>query len=166
MKPASGRLFAPLVALALGVSCATSEDPARAVPEPAAPVTDGWLEIYLNDSRVPADPIEEAAGHGARPPTCELEVDLDGTPVLSEQIVPNGATPPYSVDSTFRVTSAPGSYSATLYYSSCRRYGKQLDSLEATLPITIRRGKVTHMRYNGSSVRAFPPTHPDLEPVW
>ena len=166
MKPASTRVRGLLAALALATSCANPQDTAETASQPAVPVTDGWLEIYLNDTRVPADPIEEAAGHGPRPPTCELEVDLDGTSVLSEQIVPDGAAPPYAVDSVFRVTAAPGQYAATLYYSSCRRYGKQLDSLEATLPITIRRGMVTHMRYNGSSVRAFPPTHPDVEPVW
>jgi hypothetical protein len=122
-------------------------------PRAADPTAGAWVEVALVDPSVPADPITQ----GGRAPTCHLEVHLSGATVLSEPISPQGSRPPYSVDSTFRFTATPGEHSATVYYAGCRTFQGNLDSREAHIAISVRRGYVTKLRFDGARLEAHPP---------
>ena len=116
--------------------------------------TYGWIQFAVIDRSIPPDPfIEEEL----QPPACEIEVRLDGQAVHSEMLRPAGSSPPYSLESEFRIRAPAGEHIATIYYSSCRVYRRQLDSLELEVRVDVYPGHVTRMKFDGSSVSAFPP---------
>ena len=150
--------FCALIALVVAVlACATEEAPPPVGRTVASP-SHGWIELSVTDSRIPADPISQLEGKGLRPPTCDLELTLNDQSVFSELLRPSGSSPPYFVDSMFRFPAAPGDHDAVVYYSGCRTYGQQLDGREAALRISVRRGHLTRMRFDGAVLVAFPPT--------
>jgi len=116
--------------------------------------THGWIQFAVVDRSIPPDPF---AREGPKPPTCEIEVRLDGRVVHSELLRPVGSSPPYSLESEFRIRAPAGEHIATIYYSSCRVYRRQLDSLEMEMRVAVYPGHVTRMKFDGSSVSAFPP---------
>ncbi|MFQ5415622.1 MAG: hypothetical protein ACE5FL_01110 [Myxococcota bacterium] len=120
-------------------------------------VAHGWIDFTVDDNNVSADPIAELAGHPAKPPRCELIIDLDGRTVLSEVLWPNGASPPFSIVSTFRFAAPPGDHGATIHYTGCRAAAGQRDSITAEIRIPVRRSQVTRVRFDGSVFQAeFP----------
>ena len=125
--------------------------PARA--EPALPPNHGWIELALRDRNVPADP----AYYPPQPPSCELEVHLDGVPVAMRLLRPTGTAAPYSVTTSLRVPAGAGWHDATITYARCRAFRGQLDSLEARIRLAVAPGAVTTIRYDGSRVTASPP---------
>lgn len=126
--------------------------------EPApAPLAQGWVELTLADSDVPADPISLGAGEVVRPPRCHVDVEVAGRTVLSQPIQPDGSGPPYSVDSTFRFALPAGDHATTVTYAGCRTFGDQLDSREARLRIPVRTGQVTFLRFDGTTLEALTP---------
>lgn len=147
---------ARLAAALLLCSCSS---PGRA-PEAAAPggAGSGWVELRLADRDIPADPAGAASGV---PPPCRLELALDGRPVLSEALRPQGAAPPYSLDSRFLLRTRAGPYLAAVVYSGCRTVGRQLDSMAAEIPISVAGGRVTRMLFDGARLEAHPPRPPD-----
>jgi hypothetical protein len=121
----------------------------------------GWVEVSVVDERVPADPIAKLAGHPAQPPTCTLEVELDGTTVLSELLRPKGSSPPYSVRSTFQFPVAAGEYEAGVTYSGCRSFGHRQDSVRAAIRIPVHGRQTTRIRFDGARLDAeFPAAAP------
>ncbi|MDJ0848834.1 MAG: hypothetical protein QNK04_10690 [Myxococcota bacterium] len=158
MKRAALRWLARAAPAAALLGCtAPPEEP----PQPALDPGQGWVELTLADSRVPADPVV------AGPPECHLLVDLGEQTVLSEPIQPGGSSPPYSVDSTFRFAADPGNHATTVLYSGCRTFKDQLDSREARIPISVQRGRLTRLHFDGSTLRARSPADPSLAgKVW
>lgn len=129
-------------------------------PGSTARTPQGWVELTVADSEVPADPISLGEGQAARAPQCHVEVDLGGRTVLSKPIEPTGATPPFSVDSTFRFAVPAGEHATTVTYAGCRTFGDQLDSRVARLRIPVRSGQVTFLRFDGSTLEARTPGGP------
>jgi hypothetical protein len=125
----------------------------------------GWVEVTIADRRIPADPIAQLAGHPLRPPTCTLEIELDGTTVLSEQLQPTGASPPYSVRSTFQLPVAAGEYDADFIYSGCRSVGQRRDSVRAGIRFPVHVRQTTRIRFDGARIEAEFPTAPTREVV-
>lgn len=149
-----------LVALLLvGAACAAPPDPAP-TPRPAVapPPTHGWIELALRDRNVPADP---AFQHPPQPPTCQIEVQLDGVSVASRDLLPTGAGAPYAVDASFRVRAGAGWHTAIIYYGRCRTFRGQLNSLEAQIRLAVAPGATTTIHYDGSRLTSTPP---QLEP--
>ena len=141
-----------LAPLALLLAC--SATPQKTPPPPPLAPGQGWVELTLEDSKVPADPVV------AGPPECHLLVDLGEQNVLSEAIAPGGSRPPYSVDSTFRFAAAAGEHDATVLYSGCRTFKDQLDSREARIAISVRGGQLTRLHFDGSTLVAHSPAYP------
>jgi len=133
-----------------------------ALEEAAASATgNGWVEITVVDERVPADPIAKLAGHPAQAPECTLEVELDGTTVLSELLHPTGSSPPYSVRSIFELPVAAGEYDAGITYTGCRSVGPQQDSVRAGMRIPVHGRRTTRIRFDGAHLEAeFPAAAP------
>ena len=143
--------------------------PAACVPQadlaPKAAATsaagNGWVEVTVVDGRVSADPIAALAGQPAQPPTCTLEVELDGTTVLSERLRPTGSAPPYSIRSTFQFPVAAGEYEAGVTYSGCRSFGRHQDSVSAAIRIPVHGRQTTRIRFDGARLDAeFPAADP------
>ncbi len=150
---------AALLGLAQAIPVAALLGCASAPEQPALPALDpgqGWVELTLADTKVPADPVLSG------PPDCHLLVDLDETTVFSRPIEPAGSSPPYTVDSTFRFAAEPGDHTATVLYSGCRVFKSQLDSREARIPISVQRGRLTSLHFDGSTIRARSPVDPAL----
>jgi hypothetical protein len=149
----STRFIAIALAVATAVACSIfgardSIDSSRDLP------TNGWIQFAVMDHNIPSDPANEGE---LQPPTCEIEVRLDDQIVHSQTLRPSGSSEPYSLESEFRIRAPSGKHTATIYYSSCRVYRRQLDSLELEVPVAIYPGHVTRMEFDGSSVSAFPP---------
>jgi hypothetical protein len=123
----------------------------------------GWVEVTIVDGSVPADPIARRAGRPAQPPTCTLEVELDGTTVLSELLRPTGSSPPYSIRSTFQFPVAAGEYDADVTYSGCRSFGRQQDSVSAAIRIPVHGRQTTRIRFDGARLDAEFPAAVPLE---
>jgi hypothetical protein len=147
------RFIVLAIAVATTVACSIfggrdGVDPRRGLP------TYGWIQFAVVDRNIPPDPF---IGEEPQPPTCEIEVRLDGQAVHSEVLRPAGSSPPYSLESEFRIRAPAGEHIATIYYSSCRVYRRQLDSLELEMRVAVYPGHVTRMKFDGSNVSAFPP---------
>ena len=117
----------------------------------------GWIELAIHDPSVPADPVGDPGGGAARPPPCEVELELNGVVALSERLDPQGSAPPYTVDETLRVAAPAGSHDAALYYSGCRTAWGQLDGRSAEVALVVRAGYVTRLEFDGSTVLTWPP---------
>jgi hypothetical protein len=141
------------VVAATTVACSILGDRDGRDPRSGLP-TYGWIQFAVIDRSIPPDPFIEK---GPQPPTCEIEVRLDGQAVHSEVLRPTGSSPPYSLESGFRIRAPAGEHVATIYYSSCRVYRRQLDSLELEMRVDVYPGHVTRMKFDGSSVSAFSP---------
>jgi len=142
--------------LLIQAACAAHDGRETAAGGAPAP-SRGWIEVTVADGGVPADPVATLAGRPAQPPVCTLEVELDGTTFLSEQLRPSGASPPYSVQSTFQFPVAAGDYAAGVTYSGCRSVGRQQDSVRAEVWIPVRDRQTTRIRFDGARLEAeFP----------
>jgi hypothetical protein len=150
------RRFAPLFALPVALASCTAWQSPKPAPGPTVPAQ-GWVELTLVDSEVPADPISLGAGQAVRPPRCHVAVEVAGRTVLSQPVEPDGTGPPYSVDSTFRFAMPAGDHATTVTYAGCRTFGDQLDSREAHLRIPVRSGQVTFLRFDGTTLEALTP---------
>jgi hypothetical protein len=113
-----------------------------------------FIEFQVVDRNIPADPLSDTK---PRPPTCDLEVLLDDEVAISTALHPTGESPPYSIESSFRIPASAVQHDVTIYYSSCRTHGLQLDSLDAQVTVVVSSGGLTRIEFDGSSVFAFPP---------
>ncbi len=120
--------------------------------------SDGWIEISISDPHVPADPLGDPGSSADRPPPCELELELGGSPALLEKLTPRGDTAPYTVRETLRVVAPAGFHRGTLYYSSCRTAWGQLDGREVTVALEVQTGHVTRLEFDGRTVLTYPPS--------
>jgi hypothetical protein len=147
------RHFAQALLLAALFACATRQPG-------GAPSAGGWIEVVLADGAVPADPLGAGAGPAALRPACHLELDLDGETVLSEALEPSGSRPPFRVDATFRVAAAAGEHTVALYYAGCRTAGSHFDAREVRMAIAVAAGRLTRLRFDGSTLEASHPADP------
>ena len=148
--------IAVLLCLAVLVSACSHNGNSARTGSRRAPPLPGWIEFVLQDREIPADPLVEA-GSGPRAPACDLELLLNGESVISLGLTPSGVSPPYSLDSRFRIRAFSGKYTAVVHYSSCRNYGSRPDSREAAIELLVAPGGITRTHFDGSVLTARAP---------
>lgn len=114
----------------------------------------GWIEITVVDAAVPpAPPSEDEKDYRIGPPSCRVDVLVNGERFLTERVYPVGDQPPYRVETGFRFPVPVGQLTLHVDYSWCDigDDGKP-SSVSVMTPIEVREGLVSPIIFDGLSL--------------
>ena len=117
----------------------------------------GWVEVSIQDSAIPAlRSLDDPSAALVRPDSCSVEIRLDREPVVQGAVYPTGDSAPYAAASGFRFPVPIGPARIQLGYAGCDLESGNRSSVDVELEIAVEDGRVTEVRFDGSTLTALP----------
>lgn len=113
----------------------------------------GWIELTVADDDIPATlPDEEDEDLSPRAPLCQISVQINNEPFMSDYIYPSGELPPYIAETGFRFPAQEGEIHLRLKYSGCDIQDENETNVVTDAVVIVRKGFVTPVTFDGTSL--------------
>lgn len=110
----------------------------------------GWVELSVSDLAIPLVPESDEAGAAlVPPPTCRLDVRLEGEPYVEGFVYPVGEEPPFAVSSGYRFPAPVGRVRLSVAYAGCDVDASKLGEVRAEVEVDVAEGRVTDVAFDG-----------------